>query len=309
MAKVGQRFGVDFQLNTPVSSIIVSKDNIARGVRLESGKELLADTVIINADLVYAYNNLLPPSRYSKSLSKRPASCSSISFFWSFDRTIPELQGHNIFLANEYKESFDAIFKRHHLPEEPSFYVNVPSRIDPTAAPAGKDAVVVLVPVGHIVDDDESVSQDWDALVKFAREVVLNTIEARTGARGLRESLIKESVDTPPIWKERFNLDRGAILGLSHSFFNVLSFRPKNKHSDISGLYFVGASTHPGTGVPVCLAGSKIVHEQIVQDWAQKGKPSRLMALSSVWLAVLSALLPVLMWFLSRFINSSNPRY
>ena len=79
-------------------------------------------------------------------------------------------------------------------------------------------------------------------------------------------NIIDEYVNDPMTWKEEFNLDKGAILGLSHSFFNVLSFRPGTKHSSIEGMYFVGASTHPGTGVPICLAGAKIVSEQILED-------------------------------------------
>ncbi|KAF7715188.1 Uncharacterized protein PECH_005575 [Penicillium ucsense] len=265
VARVGERLGVTFRLNTPVASIIQGPDGSARGVRLESGEELLADVVVINADLVYAYNNLLPQTNYAKSLTKRKASCSSISFFWSFDRVIDELSVHNIFLAEEYKESFDSIFHRHQLPSDPSFYVNVPSRIDPTAAPKGKDSAVVLVPVGHI-DDDPSNPQDWDALVDRAREAAFKTIEARTGAKGLRESIIRETVETPTSWKAKFNLDRGAILGLSHSFFNVLSFRPQNRHPDIKGLYFVGASTHPGAGVPVALMSAKVTTDLIQKD-------------------------------------------
>ncbi|KAJ5757146.1 Phytoene desaturase [Penicillium nucicola] len=256
LTDVGKRLGVDYRLNTEVTSVISSQREI-RGVKLQSGEELLADTVIINADLVYAYNNLLPPTRYAESLTKRQASCSSISFFWSFDRVIPELQTHNVFLAEEYRESFDAIFHRHDLPAEPSFYVNVPSRIDPSAAPEGKDAVVVLVPVGHLTYDPDN-PQDWTFLINHARDVVFKTIESRTGA-SLRDSLVLESVETPMTWQSKFNLDRGAILGLSHSFFNVLSFRPKVRH-DIKGLYFVGASTHPGAGVPVALCGAKIVN-------------------------------------------------
>ncbi|OJI85130.1 hypothetical protein ASPTUDRAFT_189213 [Aspergillus tubingensis CBS 134.48] len=254
--KIGKRLGVEYRLNSPVSSIIISEDQSARGVILSSGEKLEADLVVVNADLVYAYNNLLPASKEARHLSNREASCSSISFFWSFDRVISELKVHNIFLAEEYKISFDSIFKDHQLPDEPSFYVNVPSRIDPTAAPKGKDAVVVLVPTGHMMDSTEPL--DWDTLVGKARDIVFDTIETRTGARALRESLLHESVETPASWKKKFNLDRGSILGLSHSFFNVLSFRPKSKHSSIKGLYFVGASTHPGTGVPVCLAGSKL---------------------------------------------------
>ncbi|GAA87344.1 phytoene dehydrogenase [Aspergillus luchuensis IFO 4308] len=255
--KIGKRLGVEYRLKSPVSSIIISEDQSAKGVLLSSGEKLEADLVVVNADLVYAYNHLLPASKEARRLSNREASCSSISFFWSFGRVISELKVHNIFLAEEYKNSFDSIFKDHQLPDEPSFYVNVPSRIDPTAAPKGKDAVVVLVPTGHMMDSTEP--QDWDTLISKARDTVFDTIETRTGARALRESLIHEYVETPASWKEKFNLDRGSILGLSHSFFNVLSLRPKTKHSSIKGLYFVGASTHPGTGVPVCLAGSKLI--------------------------------------------------
>jgi phytoene desaturase (3,4-didehydrolycopene-forming) len=200
---------------------------------------------------------------------------------------------HNVFLAEEYNESFDSIFHRHQLPTEPSFYVNVPSRIDPTAAPDGKDAVVVLVPVGHIVDDPSN-PQDWDALVDRAREAVLKTIESRTGASGLRQSILRESVETPISWKAKFNLDRGAILGLSHSFFNVLSFRPKIKHPNIPGLYFVGASTHPGAGVPVALMSAKVASEIILEN-STKGRSGGYKWV--IWWFVL----PLLLAFLSFF--------
>lgn len=123
---------------------------------------------------------------------------------------------------------------------------------------------MVLVPVGHLTNDPER-PQDWNSLINHAREVVFETIKSRTGA-SLRDSVIHESVETPMSWKSKFNLDRGAILGLSHSFFNVLSFRPKIRH-DIRGLYFVGASTHPGAGVPVALSGARIVSDCIVKDF------------------------------------------
>lgn len=274
---IGQRYGVNFRLSTPVSSVTISEDSReATGVTLKSGEHLAADIVIINADLVYAYNHLLPPSSRGASLSKRASSCSSISFYWAMDRIVPELKVHNIFLADAYRESFDDIFQRQLMPEQPSFYVNVPSRVDPSAAPPGKDAIVVLVPVGHLFDEAEgqgmkmSNTQDWKAMVNKARETVFSTIEERTGARGLRESVISEDINTPGSWQERFNLDKGAILGISHSFFNVLSFRPSTKHPDIQRCYFVGASTHPGTGVPICLAGSKLTSEQILETYGMK---------------------------------------
>lgn len=243
---------------------------------------MTADIVICNADLVYAYNNLLPTTSYAKSLAKRETSCSSISFYWALDRVVPELSAHNIFLADEYRESFDSIFKDHAIPEKPSFYMHVPSRVDASAAPAGKDAVVVLVPVGHLLEsgtqrhrgssgsdrsdaENTTSAQDWEAMVSLARTTVLDTLRARIGV-DLAPLIAREQINNPVTWQARFNLDRGAILGISHSFFNVLAFRPKTRHANVKGLYFVGASTHPGTGVPICLAGSKIVGEQILGD-------------------------------------------
>ncbi|KAA6408238.1 MAG: phytoene dehydrogenase [Lasallia pustulata] len=286
LVSVGECLGVTYRLSTPVSQIHLSPSDSsnkrrATGVTLSSGETVCADVVVINADVVYAYNNLLPPSSSAKSLSARPASCSSISFYWAMNRQIPELVTHNIFLADDYRDSFDAIFKHQLIPSQPSFYVNVPSRIDPTAAPDGKDAIVVLVPVGHLLDEREGKGvpiQDWDAMVAKARRTVFSTIEARTGATDLAGSLVKEIVNTPQSWKEAFNLDKGAILGLSHSFFNVLSFRPSTKHPSIEGLHFVGASTHPGTGVPICLAGSKVTSEQVLEGFGM-AKPWGGMAL------------------------------
>lgn len=282
LVRICERSGVEIRLSSPVASVMTGPDGkTTRGVQLVSGEQLMADLVVINADLVYAYNNLFPTTRnlsYAKSLQKRDGSCSSISFYWALSQQVPELTTHNIFLADEYKESFDAIFKRQSVPQEPSFYVNVPSRIDPSAAPAGKDSIVVLLPVGHLLnsatpkDDGASAGagispeQDWDAIVSYSRDKILSIIESRTGCASLSDLIVNEEVHTPTSWESTFNLDKGSILGLSHSFFNVLAFRPKTKHPEIKGAYFVGASTHPGTGVPIVLAGAKITSTQILQD-------------------------------------------
>ena len=271
LVRVSERLGVTYRFSTSVASINISNESRATGVTLSTGESISADVIVVNADLVYAYNNLLPPSSHAISLSKRSASCSSISFYWALNRTVPELTAHNIFLADHYRESFDDIFKRQLIPSQPSFYVNVPSRIDPTASPAGTDAIVVLVPVGHLLENHASAgiearsSQDWEHMIDTARSTILSTITARTGVADFSSAIIYEDINTPQSWKEKFNLDKGAILGLSHSFFNVLSFRPKTKHPKYEGCYFVGASTHPGTGVPICLAGSKITSEQVLE--------------------------------------------
>ncbi|KAI1320412.1 phytoene dehydrogenase [Xylariaceae sp. FL0255] len=301
LQRVGERLGVEYWLNAPVDEILTHADGkTARGVRLQWGEVLEADVVVVNADLVYAYNNLFPQAsptvhNYGKSLLQKDGSCSSISFYWSLDRKIPQLQTHNIFLADGYRESFDAIFDRKTLPEEPSFYVNVPSRIDPSAAPEGRDTVVVLVPVGHLKESrmveegaDKEQQQglsreknEWPALISRARRAILSTITARTGCNDIGQCIQHEMINDPFSWEDKFNLDKGSILGLSHSFFNVLAFRPSTRAKGFAGVYFVGASTHPGTGVPIVLAGSKITAEQILEDmkvvvpWRDRGRMIR----------------------------------
>lgn len=216
-----------------------------------------------------AYTHLLPPTPYSRHLSKSSQlTCSSISFYWGLSRPLPSLSPHQLFLAEDYRGSFDRIFNDKVLPHEPSFYVHCPSRMDPSCAPAGKECVVVLVPVGHLVDDSEGAgmnvevsqtgetprfkrSQDWPALVEHARSYVLETLskrlppEAGVGPeKGGFEALIEtEEVATPLTWKDELNLHKGSILGLSHGIFQVLCFRPRIRHDTIKSLFFVGAST------------------------------------------------------------------
>lgn len=300
LEKICSRLGVELRLSSPVSQILTTQDGKAvTGVELSSGERIYSDLVVVNADLVYACSNLFPstqPSSYARSLEKRESSCSSLSFYWSLSRQIPELQTHNIFLADEYHESFNAIFDRQSIPEEPSFYVNVPSRIDPTAAPPGKDSLVVLVPVGHLLkssnpkSENNKSEQDWDAITSLARSKILTTIQARTGCAELAPLIVNEFTNTPTSWQTKFNLDKGSILGLSHSFFNVLAFRPKTKHPNIKGVYFVGASTHPGTGVPIVLAGAKITTEQIFADRQVEVPWGKIEQISSTKTAIVSEL-------------------
>ncbi|KAK0568485.1 hypothetical protein OC861_001890 [Tilletia horrida] len=275
-------FGVNFRYGPErgaVRRIIVDETSggeRVKGVELENGSIIEADLVVSNADLVWTYNNLLPPSRYARQLRSKAQTCSSISFYWALSKSLPQLTAHNIFLApsNVYSSSFDDIFQRGQLPTEPSFYVNVPSKLDRGAAPEGKETLVVLVPCGPIEQSKEEgkemagAARTRDGFVSVrerARRQVLETMEARLGlGQGELEKLIEhEYVHEPLDWAEKFNLWRGSILGLSHTLLQVLCLRPSIKHSKYRNLYFVGASTQPGTGVPVVVAGSEVVANRV----------------------------------------------
>lgn len=260
LERIAVRNGAKFNYNSDVRNIMIDDKGVAKGIKLGNGDVVHGDIVVCNADLVYAYNRLLPKTSYAERLGEKKLTSSSISFYWSMNRTVPELSVHNIFLAEKYKQSFDQIFKDLTLPDEPSFYVNVPSRIDPTAAPKGKDTVVVLVPLGHITNGS---AVDYDQLVETARKQVIGTIEYRLKISNFKLMIDHEIVNDPRSWQNEFNLWKGSILGLSHSLFQVLWFRPSLKCKIFENLYFVGASAQPGTGVPIVLCGAKLLEKQL----------------------------------------------
>jgi phytoene desaturase len=224
---------------------------------------MTADIFVGNADLPYIYKELLPPNNEAQKLEKKLYTCSTIMFYWGVDKEYPQIAHHNVFLGGDYKASFDQIFDNHTLPDVPSFYVHAPARTDPAAAPEGEDTLYVLVPVGHLEARSE---QDWEALVERARETVLARLAKEMDAEDLRDHIKFEIVYQPKVWKERFNLEKGAAFGLSHNFWQVGYLRPQNRHKSYKNLYFAGASTHPGTGLPIVLLSARLTTERILEE-------------------------------------------
>ena len=262
MVSIAQNLGVEFRYNNPVTKINVEGSK-AVGVTLADGKNLKADIIIANADLPYVYSELLPDEGISKRLNNKKYSSSAIMFYWGVKgERSPLLLHHNVFLADHnYRESFDKIFKGLMLPDEPSFYVCAPSRSDPDFAPANADSLLVLVPVGHINDKNP---QDWQSLTNRARETVLSKL-SKLGIN-LKDKIIFETTIGPWDYRNHLNLWKGAAFGLSHTFFQVGYMRPRNRHHRYGNLYFVGASTHPGTGLPIVLLSAKLVVERILKE-------------------------------------------
>jgi phytoene desaturase len=262
LVQVAEKLGVQFIYNSPVKQIQVEKDQVV-DVLTEDGRKWAADMFVGNADLPYIYKELLPESRQAASMDRKLYTCSTIMFYWGVDKTYPQLAHHNVFLGGDYRASFDEIFEDHTLPAQPSFYINAPARTDPSAAPDGEDTLYVLVPVGHL---DEQRPQDWQALVDRARETVFSRVEKDLGIPDLREHIKFEVLNTPMVWKQQYNLAKGAAFGLSHNFWQVGYLRPHNRHDKLKNLYFAGASTHPGTGLPIVLLSARLTTERILED-------------------------------------------
>jgi len=264
LVAITEGLGVTYRYGAPVKRILVDGDRTT-GVQLASGETLRADLVIANADLPYVYRELLPDDPAVRRLERLKSTCSTLMFFWGTDKVYPQIKHHNVFLSSAYKASFDRIFKGHDLPEDPSFYVHAPARTDPAAAPDGQDTLVVLVPVGHL---DGGHPQDWEAITAHARETALRCMGTQLGTGDLESHIKFEVTFTPHTWQSRYNLDRGAAFGFSHNFTQVGYLRPHNRHRRYGNLYFVGSSTHPGTGLPMVLLSARLTTERVIEDRA-----------------------------------------
>jgi phytoene desaturase len=263
LERIAEGLGVRLRYSTPVARIDVSGAG-ATGVTLEDGTHLPADLVVANADLPYVYDRLLPDDGSARRLMNKKFTSSTLMFYWGIrGERSPALLHHNVFLAdNHYPESFDSIFKGLTLPQEPSFYVCAPTRSDPSFAPSDGDSLMALVPVGHL---DENHPQNWDDLEQRARATVIRRL-AGLGLKDLENRIAFEAHWGPPYYQETLNLAKGAAFGLSHNFTQVGYLRPHNRHPRYRNLYFAGASTHPGTGLPIVLLSARLAVERIIKE-------------------------------------------
>ncbi|MHB8575750.1 MAG: phytoene desaturase family protein, partial [Dehalococcoidia bacterium] len=189
--------------------------------------------------------------------------CSAYMLYLGVKRRYAHLLHHNFFLGSDYKGALDQIFSERRLPDDPAFYVCVPSETDASYAPDGGSSIMVLVPVPA-----KSPHVDWRAAGTAFRERVLDLLETRAGMTDLRDQIEVSWERTPPDWEKAYNLHHGAAFGLAHGLFQVGYFRPDNRSKRIPNLYFVGASTRPGTGVPLVMIGARLVAERIARDQA-----------------------------------------
>ena len=262
LMELARAAGVEFIFDSTTKQIDVNATH-ACGVVLADGQRLEADAVLANADLPYVYNDLLPDRNFAESLSHKRFSCSVISFFWGLDRVYPTLGPHTLFLAHDYRENFESIIRDLSLPTNPSLYIHVPARLDPAMSPRGQDTLIAIVPVGHMSQNGD---QDWGQIRDEARQQVFRRL-ASLGITDIESHIKFEMNFTPLSWKKRYNLMKGSTHGLCHNLTQLGYFRPRNKHPRYHNLYFTGASTHPGTGIPTAMVSGRLSAQRILDDF------------------------------------------
>jgi phytoene desaturase len=253
--------GVEFAFDTTVEQIIPNKRRVVELV-LEHNIRVKPDVILANADLPYVYMDLLPPDYRAERLYRKQYSCSVISFFWGIDKPYPSVGPHTLFLADDYRANFDAIISRLGLPANPSLYIHAPTKLDMSMAPPGEDTLIAVVPVGHLSDAG---NQNWDELTDQARMHVFRRL-ALLGITDIKDHIKFEISFTPLSWRKRYNLVKGSTHGLSHNLTQLAYFRPSNRHPSYDNLYFVGASTRPGTGIPTVMISARLVAQRIFDE-------------------------------------------
>ena len=237
----------------------------ATGVVLASGERLSADIVVSNADTAWTYRHLVRPEfrRHwsDRRIEKGRYSMSLFVWYFGTNRQYPDVPHHMMVLGPRYKELLDDIFKEHVLAEDFSLYLHRPTASDPSMAPAGCDTFYVLAPVPHLDS-----GTDWSTRAQSYQQAIADLLD-REVMPGFQKHIATSRITTPQDFHDRLLSFKGAAFGLEPLLLQSAWFRPHNRSEDVDGLFMVGASTHPGAGVPGVLSSAKAL-ESVIPDAA-----------------------------------------
>lgn len=255
--------------STPVTRIRVGEEGGQKRVEgVETSRGFLpADLVVSNADVGFTYARLIAPEHRRKwtdaRVHKQAYTMSCFLMFLGVKKRYPELAHHTLILAERYKELLRDIFRNKILPDDFSMYVHAPTRTDDTMAPPGCESLMVLVPVANQLS-----GIDWKTQAQPYADRILDFLE-QWGLTGLRENLEVFRLFTPDDFESRLSAWRGNAFGIEPRLSQTGYFRPHNRSEDVRGLYFAGAGTHPGAGVPGVMLSAEAAEKCIVEDWPE----------------------------------------
>jgi len=256
-----EKRGVIIHYNTEVKAVEQSNGAVSAMVD-QHGKQYTADLFVANADAAAFRSTLLKRPKWTEEkLDKMDWTLSPFTIYLGVKGKIEGLHHHNYFLGSNFKEYADKIFKLSVNPEKPYYYVNVSSKSDPNCAPEGCENLFILCPV-----PDLRYKPDWADANRLA-DVIIEDLGQRVGF-DIKSNIITKRVMDPVEWRDTFNLYKGSGLGLAHGLNQIGAFRPANKDESLNNLFYVGASTVPGTGLPIVLISSGLVTERIENEFA-----------------------------------------
>lgn len=233
----------------------------ATGVALKTGEFVSADAVVSNADVAHTYLNLVP-ARFRRKYTDRKVrgmrySMSLFVVYFGTDCRYENMAHHEIIMGPRYRELMRDIFQRKRLAEDFSLYLHRPTATDPSLAPPGCDCWYALSPVPNL--DSQT---DWKAMAKPYRDAIIQFLEQRY-LPDLSKHIVTERYIDPLHFRDTLNSYKGSAFSVEPILTQSAWFRPHNQSEDVPNLYFVGAGTHPGAGLPGVMSSGKIVAEMI----------------------------------------------
>lgn len=242
----------------PVRSIL-QRNRRVTGVETESGTIYPADIVISNADVVSTHRDLL-----GRSAGGGPRmSMSCFQLYLGTTRKFETLTHHTLLVGRDYRSFMRDVTDRRRLPRNLCLYVDTPSRTEPAMAPSGGESIMALLPVPNLAG-----AARWPDVEGELRERVLDALESDHGLRltGLRKAIAVERHQTPLDFRDTLRSPEGNGFGPEPTLWQSTYFRQHNRDEQIRGLYYVGAGTHPGAGIPGVLMGADVTTRLLLDD-------------------------------------------
>lgn len=259
MQALGEGLDITYHFGQGVREIIVS-DGRATGVRLDDDSEAHADLVISNADLYHTETSLLAPEHQSfprNYWDKRQPGPGALLVSLGIKGELPSLHHHNLFFVDEWRDNFRAIYEDKTTPKHASIYVCNPTKTDPTLAPKNHENLFFLVPIPSGVTLTRKQQQQL-------ADTSIATFSKAAGIPDLAERIVEQHLFGPEDFAERYNAwEFNAFGGESHLLRQSVIFRTPNKSRKVKNLYYVGAGSLPGIGLPMCLISAQLTFKKI----------------------------------------------
>lgn len=251
-----EKRGVQFHYNTQITGFEANGNKMGALIDGE-GQKWMADQYVVNADAALFRGKILKRRAFRiEKLDEMRWTMAPLTIYLGIKGKIPNIHHHNYFLGPNFKDYANNLFKNKVSLEKPYYYVNVLSRHNPESAPEGCESLFILVPV-----PDLRYRPDWSDRDEIT-ESILKDLSERIGFN-LIENRLSQTVLTPEEWGNMFDLHRGSGLGLGHNMGQMGYLRPSNRDEKFKNLFYTGASTTPGTGLPMVVIGSKLTVEQM----------------------------------------------
>jgi phytoene desaturase len=257
--ELGEQLGVTYETDAPVTEIAKRKHGFL--VETEDGTQYNPEKTVVNADYRHAEQELLPEHerQYDEAYwDDRTYAPSAFLLYLGVEGDVEELAHHTLVLPTDWQPHFDQIFEEPAWPDEPAYYLCVPSKTDDDVAPDGHSNLFALVPLAPGLEDSERVRQRY-------RDRILDDIAEHTDT-DLRDRIVVEERFSVSDFVDRYNAAGGTALGLAHTLRQTALLRPNNRSSAVEDLYFTGSFTTPGIGVPMCLISGQHTAEALLDD-------------------------------------------